>query len=139
MPERWSVFDHTADLGLEVEAETPERLFACAAVGLLAQVAEVPAGADETVEARVDVSGTDAEDLLVEWLNRALLEAELAGAIWTRADVAWSPGALGARLRGPRRDRGRMTFLREIKAVSHHALELDLTPGACRCRLVLDL
>jgi SHS2 domain-containing protein len=28
---------------------------------------------------------------------------------------------------------------REIKAVSHHHLALELAPGACRARLVLDL
>ena len=41
---------------------------------------------------------------------------------------------LTAEFSGPRRDPRRQTFLREIKAVSHHALELDLTPGRCRWR-----
>ena len=47
--------------------------------------------------------------------------------------------SLKGSLVGPRRDRERHVFLREVKAVSHHALELDPTPGTCRCRLILDI
>jgi SHS2 domain-containing protein len=139
MPERWSTFDHTADLGLEVEAATPARLFALAAVAVLAQVAECERPG-EAVELELAAAGVDAPDLLVHWLNLALLHAETAGAIWTRCEVTRFDGrSLAARLWGPRRDRTRMTYLREVKAVSYHGLELDLAPGRCRCRLVLDL
>ena len=139
MDERWSTFDHTADLGIEVQAPTPSRLFACAALAVLAQVAAC-ADAVEDVTREVRADGEDAADLLVNWLNGALLEAELAGAIWTRVEIDALDGrALVARLAGPRRDRRRMTFLREVKAVSHHGLELDMKPGRCRCRFVVDL
>ncbi len=142
MDGRWETFDHTADLGLSVEAPTPEALYALAARAVLAQVAEVaePDAAPEEERAEVRIEGEDAADLLVEWLNRALLEAELASAVWTRVTIdRLGPRTLAARLAGPRRDRARMVFLREVKAVSHHGLELDLTPGRCRCRFVIDL
>jgi SHS2 domain-containing protein len=140
MDEGWRLFDHTADLGLEVWAPTPERLFAVAAVAMLAQVAQCDAAGGEEVSADIAVAGEDAADLLVEWLSRALLAAELERAVWTHAEMERldSREAVG-RLRGPRRDRARMTYLREVKAVSHHALELTLAPGTCRCRVVLDL
>lgn len=148
MDEGFRTFDHTGDLGVEVWAPSPERLFARAALAVLAQVAEVPddapgsAPASSVPEVRVHLarSGTDPGDLLVDLCNTALLEAEVRDAIWTRAEVEFAgSGRLEATLSGPRRDRGRQVFLREIKAVSHHDLELDLTPGRCRCRLVLDV
>jgi SHS2 domain-containing protein len=137
--EGYTTFDHTGDLGLEVWAETPGRLFARAALAVLAQVAETRGHTDE-VQVQVECRSNDAGDLLVDLCNAALLEADVRQAIWTDAQVTWN-GAdhLAARLSGPRRDARRQTFLREIKAVSHHALELDLTPGRCRCRLVLDV
>ncbi len=139
MHEGWETFDHTADLGLEVRAATPERLYALAAEAVLAQVAECPTVAP-TLGAAVEASGADAADLLVEWLNRALLAGELANAVWTHVEVqAWSPTRLAAALRGVPRERSVVTFLREVKAVSHHGLELELAPGHCRCRVVLDL
>jgi len=139
--EGFRTFDHTGDLGLEVWAETPERLYALAAKALLAQVVEVGAGAgflDETVE--LDLDGADAADLLVHWLNTALLEAELRRAVWTRVDVrSLTEHAISGMLAGVRRDARRDVFLREVKAVSHHFLDLDLAPGRCRCRLILDI
>lgn len=145
MGEGFRTFEHTGDLGLEVWAAGPERLFALAAVALQAQVIEAadiaqasPGGA--AIERRFALDGQDASDLLVHWLNTSLLEAELARAVWTRAEVrALTPRRLEGSLAGPPRDRARQVFLREIKAVSHHALELDLTPGSCRCRLILDI
>src|SRR6266542_5915586 len=137
--EGYRTFAHTGDLGLEVWADTPERLHALAAVALLAQVIEAREGRRD-VERRVVLEGDDAEDLFVHWLNTALLEAELLGAVWTDAQIhALSDGGIDATLIGPRRDRTRQVYLREVKAVSRHALEVVLTPGHCRCRVVLDL
>ena len=138
MSEGWRTFDHTGDLGLEVWAASPERLYALAAVALSAQMVEAPPAA-ATLEVTLALAGTDAADLLVHWLNSSLAEAEVRGAAWTAAEVALSAGALTGTLAGVPRDRARQVFLREVKAVSHHALELDLTPGRCRCRLILDL
>jgi SHS2 domain-containing protein len=139
MGEGFRTFDHTGDLGLEVWADTPERLHALAAVALAAQEVE----ARETngaIERRLTLEGDDPADLMVHWLNTALLEGGLAEAVWTGAEVhALSPRRIDAVLRGPRRDRAHHVFLREVKAVSHHELTLDLTPGRCRCRMVLDL
>ena len=141
MREGYRTFDHTGDLGLEAWAVTPERLFAVAAEALMAQVAEVPPDPSATpLTVDLELEADDAEDLLVHWLNTALLEADVRRAIWTRANVAhWSPRGLIARLTGPRFDPRRHTALREVKAVSHHGLVLEHEPPACRCRVVLDL
>ncbi len=141
MNEGFRTFDHTGDLGLEAWAGTPERLFALAAEALMAQVAEVPQGsAGAALAVELELEADDAEDLLVHWLNTALLEAEVRRAIWTRAKVVrWSRQHLVASLHGPRFEPGRHTALREVKAVSHHGLELELEPPTCRCRMVLDL
>lgn len=136
--EGYATFDHTGDLGLEVWAATPGRLFARAALAVLAQVAQT-AGHEPEIGAQVTCESSDPGDLLVDLCNAALLEAEVRRAVWTDAHVTLGEGRLTADLSGPRRDPGRQVFLREIKAVSHHALELDLTPGRCRCRLVLDV
>jgi SHS2 domain-containing protein len=137
--EGFRTFDHTGDLGLEVWAETPERLYALAAEALLAQIVEAGAGAPE-VRVELDLEGDDPGDLLVHWLNSALLESELRRAVWTRAEVrSLSARAITGALAGPRRDPRGQVFLREVKAVSHHFLGLDLEPGRCRCRLILDI
>jgi len=138
MREGFQTFDHTGDLGLEVWAETPERLFELAAEAVLAQVAEAFGVVEVSVALELD--GDDPADLFVHWLNTALLEAEVRRAIWTRATVHGLTGTtLFATLAGPRLDPARHTRLREVKAVSHHDLDLILDPAECRCRFVLDL
>ena len=140
MAEGFRTFDHTGDLGLEVWADSPERLFGHAAEALMAQVAVSRAPEPSEVETEVRLEGKDAEDLLVHWLNTVLLEADLHRALWTQAEVeTLSATAITGRLRGPRLDSDRQEFLREIKAVSHHFLALELTPPDCRCRVILDL
>jgi SHS2 domain-containing protein len=137
--EGYRTFDHTGDLGLEVWAGTPERLFGLAAEALMAQIAE--AGDDGTgVAVDISLTGTDPADLLVHWLNTALLQSALSRAIWTRATVsAWSPRTIEARLQGPLLDSSRHVLLREVKAVSHHDLALELDRPRCWSRIVLDI
>ena len=139
MSEGFRTFDHTGDLGLEVWAESPARLYARAAEAVMAQLAEV-GGAAAEVERTLRLSGDDPADLLIHWLNSALLEAELAGAVWNAAEVRrLTATSLEAVLRGPRLGPGGPVRLREVKAVSHHGLVLELAGPVCRCRLVLDL
>ena len=139
MGEGFRTFDHTGDLGLEVWAASPERLFARAALAVLAQVAETR-GHEPEVEVRFARTAAAPRDLLVDLCNTALLEAEVCRAVWTDAQIVLlAPDRLEATLSGPRRDPRRQVYLREIKAVSHHDLELDLSPGRCRCRMVLDV
>lgn len=139
MSEGYRTFDHTGDLGLEVWSESPERLYGLAAEALLAQIA-IPKTQEVEVRASLELSGEDPADLLVHWLNTALLRAELERAVWTRAAVhSLTPRSIHGTLEGPRLDPGRDVLLREVKAVSHHDLVLELEPGNCRCRLVLDI
>ena len=104
MDEGSRTFDHTGDLGLEVWAASPERLFARAALAVLAQVAETRAHEPE-VEVRFTRAAPDPRDLLVDLCNTALLEAEVRRAIWTDARIVLAgPDRLEATLTGPRRD-----------------------------------
>jgi SHS2 domain-containing protein len=139
MSEGFRHFEHTGDLGLEVWAETPERLYALAAEALCAQIAEALPGPAE-LRRTMELEGDDPAELLVHWLNTVLLEAELARAVWTRVEVrSLERARLSATLEGQRLDPRRQVLLREVKAVSHHHLELDLEHRPCTCRLVLDL
>ena len=120
-------------------ADSPERLYGLAAEALLAQIALAPAA---QVEARIEISlsADDPRDLLVHWLNTALLQAELEHAIWTKARVrSLTPRSIEATLEGALLDPSRQEMLREVKAVSFHDLVLVLEPGSCRCRVILDI
>ncbi len=137
--EGFRTFEHTGDLGLEVWAPDGPRLFALAAEALMAQIVDAR-DAPPDLELPVTLAGDDPGDLFVHWLNTALLESELARAVWTQAEVHVLTGtSLEATLRGPRRDPRRQVFLREVKAVSQHELTLELGGPVCRCRFIVDV
>ncbi len=134
----FSLFPHTGDIGLQVEAESAAELFAAAGRGLTAQMA-LPLESEARVSERLELEGDGWEDLFVHWLNELLLRSELASAWWTRFEIEeLSERRLVATVAGPRRGPGH-TLMREVKAASYHDLEVVIAPSRCRARVILDL
>lgn len=138
MPGRYSAFPHTGDVGLEIRADSPGELFATAGRALTEQMAR-PVPGPEMVRERLELDADGWEDLFVHWLNTLLLRSELAQAWWTGFEIeALSPVRLVAAISGPRRG-PQHERMREVKAVSFHDLKLELAPGGCMARVVIDL
>jgi SHS2 domain-containing protein len=116
----YRVFDHTADLGVEMSAATLEELYAVAAFALfdlLTDLSRVRAG----IAREIVVTGEDPVDLLVNFLREILYlwngERFLIKRCLVR-DVA--PKRLKALLRGETFNSGRHRMKQEIKAVTYH-------------------
>jgi SHS2 domain-containing protein len=134
----YAAFSHTGDVGLEIRAESPAELFAIAGRALTEQMA-LPTETGDVVRERLDLEADGWEDLFVHWLNTLLLRSELAQAWWTTFEIeTLSPRRLVAEVAGPRRG-PQHERMREVKAASHHALALEIAPGRCVARVVLDL
>jgi SHS2 domain-containing protein len=133
--------DHTADLCLEVWAESEEELLlegarAIAEVLMGERGAEVEGHA--TGGRRVDLEGIDAEDRAVQLWNEALVLAVLEGFLVTG-------GALT--LDAERGVTGMLTGLEEasalveteLKCVTYHDLAYGVEDGRWRARMVIDV
>jgi SHS2 domain-containing protein len=142
--ERWPAgvrpLDHTADVGLEVEAPSLAELFRRAAAGLMVLMgagdpvdpgdpgaaAAAEAATDATVE--VAVAGPDLEMLLVGWLRELLFLCEVRGIAYAGAEFdELGGGGLRARMRGVP---GRPAPGRELKAVTYHGARVTRRPGS---------
>lgn len=124
-------FDHTADVGLRIAAPTLDDLFATAAAGVFGYIVvnldEVrPAETEE-----VAVSADSAADLLTTWLNELIYRSETRHRVYNRFEVRLSDDALSlvASISGEPIDRDRHVLDHEVKAVTHHGLALDRSPG----------
>ena len=131
-------FEHTADIGIAVEAESLAAAFGEAALAL----AEVVTGGalPPAREARTLVAeaGTR-EQLLVRFLSRLLVEFDGDGFLPGVAEVALAAdGRLAATLRGAAWDAERDGYGVEVKAISYHELLVEPGPPA-RLRVILDL
>jgi SHS2 domain-containing protein len=136
----YRIFDHTADLGVEVTGATQEELYAGAAFAifdLLTDVSAVRAGRSR----EIDVAGENPADLLINFLREVLYawngEGFLAKSCFVRQVT---PQRLKAVLKGELFDPARHRIFKEIKAVTYHQCEVRQAPeGGWVARVVFDV
>ena len=131
---RW--LDHTSEVQLEVEAESPAGLAAEAgrALGFL-----MLRGAPAAVAgpARVlEVSSVDREALLVDWLNEILFVAETQRWVPVEFEVAESSPT---RLRVAARGVPVAEVPSSVKAATFHGLRVEERDGLFRAEVIFDV
>ena len=131
-------FEHTADIGLAVEASSLEVAFGEAALAL---VEVITGSALPPVEQQrtLDVEAESREQLLVQFLSRLLVEFDGDGFLPGRVQVSLtSAGSLTATLEGATWESVRDGYGVEVKAISYHDLQVESGPPA-QLRVILDL
>ena len=131
-------FEHTADIGLVVEAPSLEAAFGEAALAL---VEVITGSALPPVEQQrtLDVEAESREQLLVQFLSRLLVEFDGDGFLPGRVQVSLtSAGSLTATLEGATWESVRDGYGVEVKAISYHDLQVEPGPPA-QLRVILDL
>ncbi len=132
-------FEHTADLGLEVWAESLEGLFEEAALALIETILDRES-VQETEYLSVEVEGEEPEELLVEWLEEILFAFEGRDFAPARARVdCLEERRLSGQLSGECLEPDRHQPRRLIKAVTYHDLNIREEDGTLRVRIVLDI
>jgi SHS2 domain-containing protein len=137
MPYR--VFDHTADLGVEVSAGTLEELYAASAFALfdlLTDLSTVRAG----IAREIVVTGEDPADLLVNFLREILYMWNGGGFLVKTCLVReTTPQQLKTLLRGEFFDPVHHRILQEIKAVTYHQATVHETEEGYIAKVVFDV
>jgi len=130
-------FEHTADIGLAIEAESLDAAFGEAALALVEVVtggALPPAREERTFAVEAGMR----EQLLVRFLSRLLVEFDGDGFLPGAVEVTLVDGRLAATLRGATWDAERDGYGVEVKAISYHELQVEPGPPA-QLRVILDL
>ncbi|HEX2163757.1 MAG TPA: archease [Thermoanaerobaculia bacterium] len=138
------LLDHTADVAVEIEAASLGALFAEAA-GALADVVTDRATVRPAVFRRFELAAPDLETLLVDWLGELVYVFEVDRQLFRDAEVTVTENAAG----GPRLDavaRGeayepeRHPIKVQVKAVTHHRIEVSCRPdGTWLGRVIFDI
>jgi SHS2 domain-containing protein len=141
LPEGVQEVEHTADTGIEVEAETREDLFHRAALGMLSLVRgggdpSTPSEGETVVrELRLGADGTDL--LLARWLREILYLREVEGLEYVSAGFdSLTATDLEARLITKSQP---APAVWEIKGVTYHGLVAEERPGGWWARVIFDL
>tara|TARA_B100001113_G_scaffold284647_1_gene239879 strand:+ start:3201 stop:3689 length:489 start_codon:yes stop_codon:yes gene_type:complete len=127
------IWPTTADLGLRAMAPTVERVFAEAALGVLAAMDAQGANASRvhhgewTAMLNASEGRTDLDLLLLAWLDEVLYQAQTKSRWMLSADVHITQDKQGARLRAMVAFVSANEMVRgvEVKAISSHGLTLQ--------------
>jgi SHS2 domain-containing protein len=135
----YAIFEHTADLGIRVEAASLAELYADAARGLFAVLAgdldQVRPVEGETFT----VNGSDPTWLLFDLLGELHAAFELRRMLFRDCTVAITDAGLEATARGERYDPARHTLAHEVKAITQHELSVERGPERCTATYIVDI
>ena len=132
-------FDHTADIGLEVEAASLPALFAEAARGLRDQIVAAEDVVAEGPAVELRVTASDLAGLLVAWLGELLFRWDAREELFASFPaLSIENDELVAQAELARLRAG-AELLADIKAVTYHALSLETRGDGWFARVVLDI
>ena len=130
--------DHTADVGILVNAPTVEVLFEAAALALTELITSVD-GLTPRIKRRFRLQEEEIETLFVSWLQELLYILDTEGLIFGRFRVNMQGFRLEATAWGEPFDPEVHPVKTEIKAVTYHQLEVAEIDGGWEARVIVDL
>jgi SHS2 domain-containing protein len=136
---RYRVFDHTADLGIQVLGSTVEELFvngADALFDLMVDLKQVRLTKDRIITA----AGTDWNELWVNYLRECLYVFNGERFVMRECVIlSLDRAQVMARLRGEAFDPARHQIRQEIKAVTYHQAAVQTTAQGWQGTVILDV
>jgi SHS2 domain-containing protein len=138
---RYELFEHTADVGLRVQAATLEELFAEAARGAFALIVENPEAITPRETVAIELESEDLEGLFVDWLRELIFRFETEHLLLCDVHIQLSDNnrRLRADCRGEPADWSRHLPGNELKAVTYHGLRVERTPHGWEAEVILDI
>ncbi|MDE1821674.1 MAG: archease [Euryarchaeota archaeon] len=137
-PAHWK-FGTTADVGIGARASTPQELFAQLGLGFTDLVSD--RSKVSPVETREVVAHAKTlEGLVVDFLTDLIELFDEEGFLCSRIEIALEgspPETLRGRLQGELYDPKRHPIHVQVKAVTLHRLQIDLSKG--RARVIVDI
>jgi SHS2 domain-containing protein len=136
---KYRIFDHTADLGIEVYGGTIEQLFANASFALYDVMCDVR-HVEKRAEREIHAEGSDWADLIVNFLREVLYLFNGEGWLVQSCRIdAIQPYTVTAVVGGESFDPARHEVTTEIKAVTYHQAAVFATADGWEGRIVCDV
>ncbi len=134
----FEIINHTADVGIIAYGADLSQAFANMAKGLFSLIADLDS-VEEVLHRDVELSATDEESLLVEWLNELIYQFDTEGIIFKRFDIIQLDSTrLKARGYGEKVDKSRHKLKMGVKAATYHMLKVDKGEGG-RVQVLFDI
>ena len=144
--QKYSLFDHTADIGVEIFGRTKKELFTNAAFALfdiliqdIDKKRKTKRVSKERMKVRI-VEGADLEDLLVNFLRELLFLFNGSRCVVNRGTIiACSNKRLAVQLTVEPYNSKKHLIKTELKAVTYHGLSVEKTKSGWKARVIFDV
>ncbi|MEA2053736.1 MAG: archease [Candidatus Thermoplasmatota archaeon] len=134
----FSIFEHTADIGIEAYGATLEKAFENAAKGMFYIITDGSnIDAIERREIKIPVD-LDEEQLLVDWLSNLLYINDVEGLVFGDFEVKIG-NELAGEAWGEKYDRNKHGYGVEIKAVTYHLLQIKRNKKGFYIKVLFDI
>jgi SHS2 domain-containing protein len=138
MGKDFEIVNHTADVGIIAYGADMSQAFANAARALFSLITDLD-DVEEVVHRDVELTSTDEESLLVEWLNELIYQFDTEGIIFKRFDITQlNSTRLKARSYGEKVDKSKHKIKIGVKAATYHMLKVDKGNG-CKVQVLFDI
>lgn len=134
----FEILNHTADVGIIAYGADMKQAFANAAKGLFSLITDLD-DVEEVLHRDAELTATDEESLLVEWLNELIYKFDTEGIIFKRFDIVELDNTrLKARGYGEKVDKSRHKLKMGVKAATYHMLKVERGNGG-RVQVLFDI
>ncbi len=134
----FEILDHTADVGIIAYGADMRQAFANAARALFSLITELD-DVEEVLHWDIELTASDVESLLVEWLNELVYRFDTEGILFKRFDIIQLDNThLKTRGYGEKVDSSRHKLKIGVKAATYHMLKVDKNDG-CRLQVLFDI
>ncbi len=138
MEKDFEIVDHTADVGIIAYGANMNQAFANAARALFSLITELDDVA-EVLHRDTELTASDEESLLVEWLNELIYLFDVENILFKRFDITQLNNTqLKARSYGEKVDSSKHKLKIGVKAATYHMLKIDKGDG-CKVQVLFDI
>ncbi|MBN2293761.1 MAG: archease [Pirellulales bacterium] len=135
----FETFDHTADLGLRIRAESLEKLFEEAASALFSVILENPKQISSERSFSFRIEGSRNDELLLDWLDELLFKFASEHVVLCSFSVQFTESGLNATSWGEQYRPDIHGFGEEIKAITYHGLKVENLGDMWLGEIIVDL
>lgn len=135
----FEIIEHTADVGLRVDAETAPELFSEAGRGFASLLVENPEAVAGREAVHIDIKAEDLPTLLHDWLSELLFIYSTRGLVLVEFDIAIHGTRLEAMAFGELFDPIKHLGYLDIKAITYHQLILEQRAGSWHGQVIIDI
>jgi len=129
MEKDFEIVNHTADVGIIAYGADIKQAFANAARALFSLITELD-DVEEVLHRDTELTATDEESLLVEWLNELIYRFDAENIMFKRFDITELDNTrLRAKNYGEKVDSSKHKLKIGVKAATYHMLKVDKDNG----------